>query len=225
MEDGEPGSARSSTSDPSSPSAVERASCKLAVGGMLRSPGGVKSPKPGAVQGAFNWVKDKIAPDRAKQVQVMQGKKPVSYEVSSKSGGGKAVADELFLAAYSDHMNKDIVGAKVKYRKLLKVHRTYPQFASTAYNLAIIIQNEAREGSVSEASGLYRLAIRHKPDHVNAHFNLAGLLQSERRYKEAIPLYREILKFSPSHPGATEALEALLRPTMNRLRGEEGDES
>ena len=45
---------------------------------MLRSPGGVKSPKPGAVQGAFNWVKDKIAPDRAKQVQVMQGKKPVS---------------------------------------------------------------------------------------------------------------------------------------------------
>ena len=54
-------------------------------------------------------------------------------------------------------------------------------------------------GRIEESMESYRQAIRSKPDHADAHFNLAVLLQDASDLGEAERMYQETLVLDPGH--------------------------
>lgn len=49
-----------------------------------------------------------------------------------------------------------------------------------------------------------------------ARYNMACILQSQRDYKGAMKKFRECMAIDPSHQPSREALEYLVRPSLNR---------
>jgi len=57
----------------------------------------------------------------------------------------------------------------------------------------------------------YRAALRLRPDHVYAHYNLAMLLAQEARYAESKEHLRKALRVNPNWPQAQAKLASLER--------------
>jgi Flp pilus assembly protein TadD len=71
-------------------------------------------------------------------------------------------------------------------------------------------QGLARQGQKEQAIGLFRHALRLRPDHVPAHFGLGLTLTDLGRLDEAERSYREVLRLRPDHCDALNNLGGIL---------------
>ena len=73
-------------------------------------------------------------------------------------------------------------------------------------------QNARRNaGQLEPAIACYRKALELKPDHYQAHNNLANAFLAQGRLDEAIAEYRKALEIRPGYAEATRNLEYALR--------------
>lgn len=96
-------------------------------------------------------------------------------------------ADRLFLAGLQCHRNGRATQAAKAYRLAIVEN---PQNATALNNLGMIVDH-------CEKAALFRRALELKPDFVDAHVNLAGLLTEEGDVEGAISHYRKALLQRP----------------------------
>ncbi len=75
--------------------------------------------------------------------------------------------------------------------------------APTHYDLAVVLNEQ---GQTEQAAHHYRLALKNKPDYVEAHRGLGILLQRQGRIEEAITCYKKALALQPAYAQAHYSL-------------------
>ena len=78
-------------------------------------------------------------------------------------------------------------------------------FHASYYGLAL-----DQAGRAKEAEGAYKKALASDPAHVGSLVNLAGLLARQKRFGEAIPLFRKAIEEDPKNSEARVGLGATL---------------
>jgi len=58
------------------------------------------------------------------------------------------------------------------------------------------------QNKLDEAANHFRKALQVRPDFVEAHYNLAGILREQKAFEEAIDHYRKALKINPNNAKA-----------------------
>lgn len=82
--------------------------------------------------------------------------------------------------------------------------RTRPNDPDILFNLGLIHFNQ---GNPVEAEKLFAEAVRLKPDFIKARSNLASVLGRERKYREAVVQFEEVLKYMPNDRETKRSLE------------------
>ena len=118
---------------------------------------------------------------------------------------GQVKFEAQFSNAVQRHMNGDLIGAEVLYRRLLQAQ---PTNMSTLINLAIALKDLGR---LTEAEAMLRRALKHMPDYADAHNNLGTVLAAQGRFKEAIESYRRAIALRDDYADAHANLGSALR--------------
>ncbi|HEV2970524.1 MAG TPA: tetratricopeptide repeat protein [Pirellulales bacterium] len=97
--------------------------------------------------------------------------------------------------------------AIAQYRRALEID---PNDLSAAESYQNLGSELALRGSLDEAIGLFKQAIRARPDYAEAHFNLGLALAKRGQADTAIGQYRDALRLKPDYAEAHNALGELL---------------
>ena len=112
--------------------------------------------------------------------------------------------DALQLLALLAKRKGDLRGAEKLLRESLKGDSKQPHVHNNLGNLLF------GQGNAEEAAAHYALAVRLKPDYVDALVNLAAAYIKLERRPEAEPLYAKALRMSPGHAGAVIGMVEIL---------------
>jgi len=127
----------------------------------------------------------------------MQSSTPPSARnaVPANAGGANSKADKVIAAAMDN------------YRKL---QASLPQDAEVHYTIGHAL---FLSGKTDDAQAAFGMAIKLKPDHVNALKDYAALLLDLERHEESVVHYRAASLLAPEDPAITYSLGATLQAT------------
>jgi tetratricopeptide (TPR) repeat protein len=77
------------------------------------------------------------------------------------------------------------------------------------------------QGSIEEAMGHYKDALRIRPDYPQAHNNLGSILAEQGKLEEAIFHYRQALRLDPNYQKARDNLDVAIRNLNSSGKEEE----
>ena len=130
----------------------------------------------------------------------MQSSTPPSARnaVPANAGRGNSKADKVIKAAIANYC---------------KMQSSLPKDAEVHYNIAHALH---LSGKTADAQAAFRLAIKLKPNHLNALKDYAALLHELERYEESVFHYRAASLLAPEDPAIACSLGAALQ-TMGAL--------
>jgi tetratricopeptide (TPR) repeat protein len=99
-------------------------------------------------------------------------------------------------------------------RELGEAVRIRPRDEVALNTLGALMQLQGRS---AEAKALYVRALASRPEYVDAHYNLAGLLLAEGEPKEAVSHLREVVRIDPQDARASAKLVDALQTTARAL--------
>lgn len=97
----------------------------------------------------------------------------------------------IFETAVQKQLSNDFDGAKLLYRKLLKM---YPSSSQVLGNLATIIK---KEGQLEAAETLIKRALNADPKNISALATLSNIRLNQRRYEDAMDIANSALAIDP----------------------------